>query len=228
MSRGIKIFIAAVAGLIVVAVAGAFIYARVDKAPKKLTLNTTTTEAGASATTVVAATGDIAGSWKPTSKSVVGYRVQETLFGAKNEAYGRTSNVTGSMSISGTTISAVDLTVDMASISSDRTQRDGQFRGRIMQTSQFPTATFKLAQPIVLSSVPTGQISQKATGQLTLHGVTKPVTLDIKAQRNGAAIEVNGSTPIKFADYGISDPSGGPAQAEDHGVMEFLVIFEKA
>ena len=56
------------------------------------------------------------------------------------------------MTVSGTTISAVDLTVDMASISSDRTQRDGQFRSRIMETSQFPTATFKLTAPIDLDS----------------------------------------------------------------------------
>jgi hypothetical protein len=34
---------------------------------------------------------------------------------------------------------------------------------------------------------------------------------------------VNGSIPVVFADYGISNPSGGPATTEDHGILEFLV-----
>ncbi len=227
MSRGIKIVIASVIGLIVLGVGGAFIYAAIDEAPDKLTLSTTTTAVGGGSDT--GDSGDISGSWKATSKSVVGYRVQETLAGAKNEAYGRTSEVTGTMAISGTKISAVDISVDMASISSDRSQRDGQFRGRIMETSRFPTATFKLTQPVELPAVPDAgaQVTEKATGELTLHGVTKTVSFDVKSQRVGGTIEVNGSTPIKFSDYNISDPSGGPAQTEDNGLLEFLIVFEK-
>jgi polyisoprenoid-binding protein YceI len=222
-----------IAGLVVLAVAvvgGAFVYARVDEAPPKLSLTTSTT-AGTSATNGATASGDISGSWTPTSKSVVGYRVKETLFGASNEAYGRTSQVTGSMKVSGTTISSVELSVDMTTVSSDRSQRDGQFRGRIMETSAYPKATFKLSQPIELGTAPpAGTVAtNKATGQLTLHGVTKTVTFDVKAQRTASGtIEVNGQIPIVFADYNVNDPSGGPARTEDHGILEFLVVFTKS
>jgi polyisoprenoid-binding protein YceI len=235
MGSKLKWIVGGIVGVLVLGIGGAFIYAAIDKAPAKLALSndTTTTAAGdATATTTSSATtsGGISGSWNATSKSVVGYRVQETLSGAKNEAYGRTSSVTGTMTIADTSISAVDLTVNMASISSNRSQRDGQFRGRIMQTSQFPTATFKLTSPIALGSVPaTGTpVSKKATGQLTLHGVTKTVTFDVKAQhKSDGTVEVNGQIPIVFADYGIVDPSGGPAQTENHGILEFLVVFQK-
>jgi polyisoprenoid-binding protein YceI len=230
----LKWAIAGVVALAVVAVGGAFIYSAVDKAPAKLALTTSTTSASSDPTAAPTSGGgssDISGTWKPTSKSVVGYRVQETLFGASNEAYGRTSNVTGSMTISGTSISSVNLTVDMNSISSDRSQRDNQFHGRIMQTSTYPTATFKLAQSIDLGSVPSSgtPVTKKVTGQLTLHGVTKAVTFDVKAQRTASGtVEVNGQIPITFADYGIDDPSGGPARTDDHGILEFLVVFGKA
>ena len=172
----------------------------------------------------------IAGTWKPTAASEVGYRVQETLNGVANEAYGRTSKVDGTMTIAGTTIQTVDLTVDMTSVGSDRTQRDGQFRGRIMETSQFPTATFSLTRPLDVTPIPAEgkQLSAKATGKLTLHGVTKTVTFDLNAQRLGATIEAVGKIPITFADYDISDPSGGPARTEDHGILEFKVVFGRS
>jgi polyisoprenoid-binding protein YceI len=222
----LKWLIVAVVVFAAAVVGGAFIYASVDEAPAELRLSDSPTE---TTLTPSAEDGDITGTWQATSRSVVGYRVKETLFGADNEAYGRTSEVEGTMTINGTTINAVDLTVDMASVSSDRTQRDGQFRGRIMETSTYPTARFKLTQPIELNVIPAAgaEIAEQATGELTLHGVTKTVTFDLKAQRTGSSIEVNGKIPIEFADYEIDDPSGGPARTEDNGILEFLVVFSK-
>ncbi|MGI9080611.1 MAG: YceI family protein [Acidimicrobiales bacterium] len=68
-------------------------------------------------------------------------------------------------------------------------------------------------------------IRAKATGDLTLHGVTRSVTSDLKAQRDGANIKANGAIPVVFADYNISNPSGGPATTADNGLLEFLVVF---
>lgn len=205
-----------------------WIYTVVDKEDPKPTLSAQDEPTGTTSAGV--ASGDISGTWAPTSKSVFQYRVDETLAGLSNTATGQTNKVTGSMTVSGTTISAVDLTVDMASISSDRTQRDGQFRSRIMETSQFPTSTFKLSSPIPLDTVPGAGtvVTQQATGQLTLHGVTKTVTFQVKAQRTAAGtIEANGEIPIVFADYNIDDPSGGPAQTKDNGLLVFTVVFAK-
>jgi len=116
----------------------------------------------------------------------------------------------------------------MNSVSSDRSQRDGQFRGRIMNTSQFPTATFELRSPIVLSSVELDkEITARATGDLTLHGVIKRVTFDLVAKRVTGAIKVNGSVPIHFSDYDIDNPSGGPAQVGDDGALEFTLVFTR-
>src|SRR5207249_9836308 len=114
----------------------------------------------------------------------------------------------GMLTIDGTTVQKVDLTVDMASVSSDKDRRDNQFRGRIMNVATYPTATFVLAKPIQLPRVPndTSIVEATATGKLTLHGTTKTVTVPLKARRNRSTLVVNGTIPITFDDYGIPNP----------------------
>ena len=218
-----KKLVAALIALVVAVVGGSWFYIKViegDAAPK-LSLESTSASPSTD-------DGSTDGTWKVTHDSIVGYRVKETLFGASATATGRTSQVTGSITINGTTVEAGSFTVDMNSVSSDRSQRDGQFRGRIMNTSQFPTATFKLTSPITLSSVELDkQIDATATGNLTLHGVTKKVTFDVNAKRVTGQIKVNGEIPIHFSDYGINNPSGGPAQVGNDGTLEFTLVFTR-
>ncbi len=204
----------------VVAVPYVYIHFIEDDPPPRLTLSkpTQTTVAG---TTGVA----LAGTWKVGSGSTAGYRVKEVLFGQDNEAAGRTSSVTGTVTIAGTTVNAADVTVDLTTVKSDEDRRDSQFQGRIMNTAQFPNATFKLTQPIALGPEPANgtPITVQGTGDLTLHGVTKSVTVPLKAQRNGNTIEVSATIPVVFADYQIPNPSFATITTEDHGELEFLL-----
>ncbi len=200
-------------------------------APKKfaLTKPTTGTPAGSTASSASASVS-VDGAWKITTGSQAGYRVKETLFGQANTAAGRTGSVKGNLTINGTTVPAADFTVDLTTVKSDQARRDAQFQGRIMDTATFPTATFKLTKPVTLTSIPANltAITVSATGDLTLHGKTKSVTFGLQAQRNGDKIEVSGSIPVTFADYGIDNPSGGPATTEDHGELEFHLFFTRA
>ena len=220
--------------VIVLVVGGPFVYIHFIEgpAPAKLSLSTTTTpstttgSAGTSGATG-STTSDVplAGTWKVGSGSTAGYRVKEDLFGQHATAVGRTNKVTGSMTITGTTLTTASFTVDMTSVTSDRSQRDGQFQGRIMDTSDFPTSTFVLSSPINLAPVPKdGTIKvYSATGKLTLHGTTKTVTIPLNTQRIGNVIRVQGLFPITFSDYNIDNPSGGPASVGNSGQMEFLI-----
>lgn len=198
--------------------------------------STSATSAAAGATTTTAAaaapsaSGDgIDGTWKAASSSIVGYRVKEVLFGQSTEAVGRTSTLTGSLTVAGTTVSAAEFTVDMTTVKSDQSRRDSAFKGRIMDVATHPTATFKLTAPIELGKVPADkeEVNAKATGELTLKGKTNSVTFDLVARRNGANVEVNGTIPITFADYGIDNPSVAGITTEDNGKLEFLLVFSK-
>ena len=53
--------------------------------------------------------------------------------GQSAEGVGRTSDVTGSMTIDGASVDAVELVADMKTVKSDDSRRDGQFQGRIME-----------------------------------------------------------------------------------------------
>jgi polyisoprenoid-binding protein YceI len=164
--------------------------------------------------------------------SFVGYRVQETLagFGA-NTAVGRTSGVSGSFTLKGTSITAATFTADLTGLHSDDSRRDGQLTHRGLETSTYPTATFVLGQPVDIGSIPPdGQIVKvQATGQLTLHGQTKTVQVSLEARLSGAVIAVTGSMPIAFADYGIVAPTSFLAlSVEDHGTMELQLMLKHA
>jgi polyisoprenoid-binding protein YceI len=168
---------------------------------------------------------DVDGAWIVSTNSTAGYRVQEILFGQSNTAVGRTSAVTGHLTIAGTEVSGASVTVDLTQVHSDASQRDGQFQGRIMDTAAYPTATFALTSPIALRRIPPigSPITVEGSGTLSLRGTTRPVTATLSAQRTSTAIQVSGSIPIQFSDYGIPNPSFGPASTGDTGLIEFLL-----
>jgi polyisoprenoid-binding protein YceI len=230
----IVVLVTGVVVVVVGAVAGPFIYIHVieGKPPAALTLADTpsaSASAGAAAATGAAVSTD--GTWKVGTGSAAGYRVHETLAGQSATAVGRTSSVTGTLTVSGTSVTAASFTVQMATVKSDRDQRDGQFTGRIMDTSQYPTGTFTLTKPIALSSIPAvgATITATATGKLTLHGTTKSVTFPVSAKRTAASIAVNGDITIAYADYGIANPSfGGFVSVGDSGTVEFLLVTTKS
>jgi polyisoprenoid-binding protein YceI len=221
----------AIAAVLLVTVVGPFVYINLIKAdpadPLTLADAPSATSSTADPSSVPASATGIDGSWSLLEGSKAQYRVKEVLFGQDTEATGSTEEVTGTLSASGTTISAVQVTVDMDSVTSDESRRDGQFRGRIMSTSEFPTATFTLTEPIDLGTLPADgqEIDVKATGDLTLRGVTNSETFDLTAKLDGSSIVVSAAIPIAFDDYDIPDASGGPASVGRNGTLVVALTF---
>lgn len=222
-----------VAAALVLFVGGPYVYIHFiqGEAPAPLALDSPTPGAADPTGTGTGSGSNAAadGTWTVGSDSVVGYRIKETIFGQSNEAVGRTSDITGSLTIGGTQVTHASFTVDMTTVTSDESRRDDQFNGRLMETSSFPTATFELTEPIELGSIPAdgSQQTYRATGELTLHGVTNAVQFEVQAQRAGSAFQVAGSIPVTFADYGVGNPSFGPVTTEDNGVLEFSLTFSQ-
>jgi len=118
--------------------------------------------------------------------------------------------------------------VPMQTIHSDKSQRDAQFDGRIMDVASHPTGSFTLAKPISLAPLPaSGAVrTYAATGLLSLHGQSHTVTFPLQAERTGTAIKVAGQINVPFAEWGISNPSfAGFVTTQDHGLLEFLLVF---
>jgi polyisoprenoid-binding protein YceI len=185
--------------------------------------------------------GGLAGTWNvdtsigslaDSTDSFVGYRVQEQLasIGA-NTAVGRTPNVSGTLTISGTQLTAATISADLTALQSDDQRRDGQLVDHGIETATFPNAIFTLTTPVDLGTDPTSgaEIDVTATGQLTLHGQTKTVQIALKTRLSGSIIEVVGSLPIAFSDYGVQAPTSfAVLTVADQGTMELQLFFTHA
>jgi polyisoprenoid-binding protein YceI len=220
-----------------------------DDSPPPLTLSTGTTVAGAAtsdpppdgttapSTTAAPVSADsLAGTWTAAEGSIAGYRVREKLaqLPAKSDAVGRTQDVTGSVTIAGTgdvfTATAADLTVDVTTLVSDSDRRDGQIKRRGLETDTYPTATFTLTQPVVIpaEALSGSPVTVQATGDMTIHGVTKSVTIPLQTQLTGSQIELVGSLTFPMSDFGIDPPTiAGIVDVESDATLEFQLFLAK-
>ncbi len=239
----LKWVLAGVAAVVVLVVGGTWVYLNVvrDDPPERLTfdagpepLDDSTTTMSSPSPQVVSDDGaeadPVSGTWVPTDDSVVGYRVGEVLFGQRTEGVGRTNEIAGEVVIDGLTVRSVEFEVDMASVTSDESRRDNQFRGRIMDVENHPTATLRLVDPIELDGVPDdGEVVQlTASVELTLRGTARVVPVSLQARRNGPLLEVNGTIDVVFEEWGIPNPSTVGITTDDHGDLEFLVVLARA
>ncbi len=103
--------------------------------------------------------------------------------------------------------SSVEATIDAASVNTRVTNRDNDLRSpNFFDVAKYPTITFKSTKV-----EKAGEGKLKVTGDLTMHGVTRPVVLDVEGptaaikdpgghQRRG----ISASTTIDRKDFGLS------------------------
>ena len=203
---------------------------------------TVTTAATEPSVTTGAPTGTgpgsgLAGTWKVATGSSAGYRVREKLAAlpAKSDAVGRSPAVTGTVKVEeagGTlTATAAVFEVDLTKLASDESRRDQRIRTDGLQTNQFPRATFTSTRPITLPAETASGQAVKATaeGDLTLHGVTKHVSIPLDVRVTGGKGELVGSLGFPMSDFRISPPSlAGFVTVDPDATMEFKLLLEKA
>ncbi|MEQ8718323.1 MAG: YceI family protein [Acidimicrobiales bacterium] len=174
--------------------------------------------------------GDFA--FEEATGSFAGFRVEEELAGiGSTTAVGRTPEVEGSIEIDGTTLVSAEIVADMTAIVTNDSRRDGVVQ-RTLDTSEFPTATFVLSEPVELGAgAATGSpVAVEAPGTLTIHGVSREVVIPIEAQLvDGDRIAMVGSIPIVFADYDVDTPSAAiVVSLQDDGIMEFQLLMTRS
>lgn len=120
----------------------------------------------------------------------------------------------------------VELTADINSIDTDNERRDGDLKGdNWFNAATHPSMTFKSAS---IKKVADKKYS--LVGNLTMHGVTKPITMDMtllgtrehpRTKKPMAAIKVTGK--IKRTDFGVGSDNTATVgdEVEIRGVGEF-------
>ena len=167
---------------------------------------------------------DSNGTWTVSDGSYAGYRLDEVLQGEDVTVTGRTEDVTGQVTIADSEVTEASVEVKVATIATDSGNRDGYFRDNAIEAEKFPTATFELTEPAALAD---GATEVQLVGDLTVHGETKSVTVDAEVGGDANALQVVGSVPITFADFGVEAPNLGFVKVEDTGSVEFSLDLAK-
>lgn len=125
--------------------------------------------------------------------------------------YGRFDQVEGTFLLDkdNPSASVISITVPVDSVNSGNGGRDGHLKkADFFSVKEFPTITFKSTK-VAAKGESGGYPAFEVTGDLTLHGVTKPVTVEVRhtGQGKGQKGEVAGletTFTIKRSDYGMN------------------------
>jgi polyisoprenoid-binding protein YceI len=117
---------------------------------------------------------------------------------------------------------------DLTKLESDDDRRDDHMRTMAIETDLFPTATFVTTADIVLPADLTagGRASVTVAGDLTIHGVTRPVSVPVQAQHAGGRIEVVGSLSFPWAYFDMKQPNLSYVTVEADPTLELQVFFD--
>ena len=126
---------------------------------------------------------------------------------------------------------SVSVTIDARSLQTnypepEKLDFDAQVQKEFLEAEKFPTITFKSTRV-----EPTGERTAKVTGDLTLHGVTRPVTLQVtynggykagQMDPMGARIGFSAKGAFNRSDFGIA--YGLPAPGTTLGVGDRIEV----
>ncbi len=169
--------------------------------------------------------------------SSASYRVTEQLAGIDfpNDAVGSTDKVSGSMAIlpDGSIAPGSKLVIDLRALTSDQSMRDGYIRNRTLETEKFPDAVFV---PTAVTGVPkmvpgAGQLGVSLSGNLTIHGVTKPVTFKGIATIDPRSSTVAGRAvaTTSFEEFGLTKPTlARLVSVGDKITIELVYMFKRS
>ena len=131
-------------------------------------------------------------------------------------------------------LSGATMTLDMASIkNTDLNQESAAKLERHLKsadffnTAEFGTATFRTATVNKIMGAEAGKPNFTVTGDLTIKGITKPITFDVLAWREGKNARVAGTAVFNRADYDVRYGSAsffndiGDKMIEDNVMLTF-------
>ena len=142
------------------------------------------------------------------------------VHGGLTDYYGRFDRLSGTLSFNPAQLekSEVAVVIDTASVDTPSTALNNELRGPdVFDSQKFAAATFKST-----AVHRTGPSSGTISGDLTLHGVTKPITLDVTFRGgepnplgNSYSLGFAAGTTIRRTDFGITGMRWEPFVGDD-------------
>src|SRR5690606_26479419 len=120
---------------------------------------------------------------------------------------------------------ALDVTVDLTTLSSDDPRRD-RMLANALDFANFPTASFRLNEPVNVADLNERQLTFPVTGTLRINGVSQPATVMVTAEATVRALIAVAQLPVTFRDFGVQLPSAPIVLSlSDDGIVEVQLRF---
>jgi polyisoprenoid-binding protein YceI len=152
------------------------------------------------------------------SATTASFTVDEVLFGAPNTVVGKTNQVTGQVLVNtqDPALSQIgQIRVDVSTLVTDNDLRNQTMQHRILETSD-PANQYAVFAAKTLTGLPTTTAGHaygdtftfQATGDLTLHQVTRTVTFDIQLTIKSATLLTgHAQATVRYEDFGMAIPN---------------------
>ena len=122
---------------------------------------------------------------------------------------GKTGDVTGAIVAdpANPPAASVQIAINIDTLDTGNSLRNKEMRERYLETNKFGTATFKSVSVSGPASITANQPADiNVTGDLTLHGVTRRMTIPVRVVLLPDRIHATTSFKIHMPDFGISVP----------------------
>jgi len=108
---------------------------------------------------------------------------------------------------------------------SDRQKIEGTMRDEVLEVAKFPDIVFK-STGVTASKTGEGQFQAKIAGELTLHGVTRPLTIASQLEFGDKTLRARGAFSIKQSSFDIKPVSvaGGTIKVKDELKFSFDIV----
>lgn len=96
---------------------------------------------------------------------------------------------------------------------------------RVLDVARYPTITFESDQVSVQKQAAAGS-TLRVDGRLTLHGVTKPVSIPVVVRLDGSRMTASGQATVRQSAFGIRavTAAGGTVRVKDEVGVAFSIV----
>src|SRR5205809_539189 len=108
---------------------------------------------------------------------------------------------------------------------SDREKIEGTMRNEVLEVAKHPEITFK-SNSIAATKTGDGQYQARIAGDLTLHGVTRPLTMSARLEFGDRTLRAKGAFTLKQSSFEIKPVSvaGGTIKVKDELKFTFDIV----
>ncbi|MFL6277347.1 MAG: YceI family protein [Blastocatellia bacterium] len=126
------------------------------------------------------------------------------------------------------TIKADSLAVTDKVSDSDRNKIQATMRNEVLDVNSYPEITFKSTE-ITATRVEEGKYETHINGELTLHGTTRPLTINAFVTFLATSLQAEGQFALRQTEYGIRlvSVAGGTIKVKDELKFSFHIVAER-